>query len=52
MPSWTIEKNTLTGTGGNEYTYSYKKSKSYVMIPDEDSLNEGKDLIKTLLQEA
>ena len=33
MPSWKIEKYTLEGTGAMNYTYSYKKAKSYVMVP-------------------
>lgn len=47
---WSIDKNTLTGTGAYDYTYAYKKTKAYVMVPDEDSLNEAKDKIKTILE--
>ena len=43
---WQIEKYVLNGDNGFDYTYSYPKQKSYVMIPKEDSLNEAKDLIK------
>lgn len=50
MPSWTIEKNTLSGEGELNYTYSYKKAKSYVMIPDEESLNDAKAKINNLLE--
>lgn len=52
MPSWTIEKNTLTGVDSLEYTYSYKSAKSYVMIPNEESLSEAKNNIKNTLKEA
>lgn len=52
MPSWTIEKNTLAGVDGLEYTYSYKSAMSYVMIPDEESLSEAKSNIKSILEGA
>lgn len=50
MPSWTIEKNTLTGTGELNYTYSYKSAKSYVMVPDEESLQGAITKIHSLLE--
>ena len=40
-----ITSYTLTGTNGYDYTYSYKKSKLYVMIPDEESVKEAKEKI-------
>ena len=43
---WEIEKYVLNGENGYEYTYSYPKQKLYVMIPNEDSINEAKELIK------
>lgn len=43
---WKIEKYVINGDNGFEYTYSYPKQKSYVMLPKEDSLNEAKELIK------
>ena len=49
-PSWEIEKYTLLGTDAHEYTYSYKKLKSYVMEPKIESLEEAKNLIKTILE--
>ncbi len=52
MPNWEIEKNTLKGTGEFNYTNSYKKSKSYVMQPDEESVEEAKNLIKNILEES
>ncbi len=48
--SWELEKNTLKGTNGSEYTYSYKSKKMYVMIPDEDSLTEAKEQIKRIME--
>jgi len=47
--SWEIEKYVLDGTNGSEYTYSYPKQKLYVMIPDEESLNEAKEIINNTL---
>ncbi len=52
MPNWTIEHNTLKGTGEYNYTNAYKRSKSYVMQPDEESVEEAKNLIKNILDEA
>lgn len=49
-PSWKIDKYTLTGTDAHEYTYSYKKTKSYVMEPKEESLEEAKNLIQTVFE--
>ena len=37
--NWQIESQILTGNDGYEYTYSYKNNKLYVMIPDEESVN-------------
>jgi LCP family protein required for cell wall assembly len=51
-PSWEITSNTLTGTGDYNYTYSYKSGKSYVMIPDEESVNNAKEQINKVLEGA
>jgi anionic cell wall polymer biosynthesis LytR-Cps2A-Psr (LCP) family protein len=50
-PSWSINSNTLTGTSAYDYTYSYKSAKSYVMVPDEDSITSAKEQIRELLEE-
>ncbi len=49
-PSWTIETNTLVGIDSSQYTYSYKRKKSYVMEPDVKSLDYAKNLIRSLAQ--
>ena len=46
---WDISKYVINGTNGLEYTYSYPKFQLYVMIPDESSLSEAKDLISSTL---
>ena len=46
---WEISKYVINGTNGFDYTYSYPKYQSYVMLPDEESLNEAKNLINTTL---
>lgn len=48
MPSWTIERNSLSGSDAHDYTYSYKSSKAYVMIPDEASVSTAKEKIKNI----
>lgn len=50
-PNWHIEKNILEGINASNYTYSYQKKKSYVMEPDIKSLDNGKNLIKSILEE-
>ncbi len=42
---WTITSNSLTGTGSYDYTYTYPYQELYVMVPDEESVTEAKDLI-------
>ena len=51
MPSWNIESQVMDGTDGSEYTYTYKKSKTYVMLPKADSVNETKTKIKEVMGE-
>lgn len=51
MSSWSIDDNALTGTGSFESTYSLGNLKSYVMIPDEESVTEAKEKINEVLGE-
>ena len=46
---WTITSKNITGTGQMNYTYSYSAQKLYVMIPDEDSINEVKKAIDEVI---
>ena len=48
MPSWTIEKQVLIGTDSDELTYTFPKSYGYVMIPDEESVNDAKNKINEI----
>lgn len=48
---WNFESNTLNGTDGSEFTYSYKNQKLYVMIPYEDSVSDAQNKIKEILEE-
>lgn len=48
---WTIESITLNGKDAFDYTYSYKGAKSYVMVPDEDSVNDAIKKIDEVLNE-
>ena len=45
MASWNITSYSLDGSDGNDYTYSYPSEKLYVMIPDEESVTEAKQMI-------
>lgn len=42
---WVITSNSLKGIGSYDYTYTYPYQQLYVMVPDEESITEGKDLI-------
>ena len=44
--SWTITTNSLDGTNSSNYTYSIPNQKSYVMEPDETSIEKAKELIE------
>jgi len=46
--NWQIASETLTGTNGYEYTYSYKKNKLYVMLPLEESIHDAKEKLKEI----
>ncbi len=48
-PKWNIESMSAGGTGGKTYTYSMPGQRSYVMYPDEDTISEIQDAIKTIL---
>lgn len=48
-PKWNIESMGAGGTGGKTYTYSMPSRRLSVMYPDEDSISEIKDAIKTIL---
>ena len=43
---WQIQSNVLEGTDGSEYVYSMRGHKTYVMIPDEESIEKAKVLMK------
>lgn len=50
MPAWKIDKYTLAGSDAHDYTYSYKSLKSYVMVPDMESVATAKEKIKGVLE--
>lgn len=43
--SWDIINVTLDGTDGYEYTYSYSKNKLYVMMPDQQTVDDATSMI-------
>lgn len=49
MPSWTIEKQTLIGYDGSNYTYSWPNQYLYVMIPDNKSVQKAIKKINEVL---
>lgn len=46
---WDIDNYVLEGSDSFDYTYSYKSGKSYVMLPDEESVNSAIDKINKIL---
>lgn len=46
---WQIDSYTLSGKDSYDYTYTYKNNKLYVMIPDEEVVNESKNKLKEIL---
>lgn len=51
MPSWNIISNTLTGTGSYNVTYSCGSQKLYVMIPNNENVEDAKQKIKLIMGE-
>lgn len=47
---WNITSFGLDGTNAREYTYSYKSSKLYVMLPSNDTVEQAKQLIDEVKQ--
>ena len=47
--NWQIDSIILNGTDGREYTYSVPSKDLYVMLPDEDMVNETIKEIKEVL---
>lgn len=43
---WNISSYSLDGTNSREYTYSYKANTLYVMLPNNDTVDNAKKLIK------
>lgn len=50
MRGWNMETYAVTGTGSKQTTYSMPKMKAYVMLPDENSVEEAKEKIKAVLE--
>ena len=48
---WKIDSYAITGEGTYADTYSMPGTQIYVMIPDEDSVEEAKQLIKAVQNE-
>ncbi len=46
--SWNITTYNLDGANGSDYTYTYKNNKLYVMIPDQETIEQAKYLIQQI----
>lgn len=46
-PAWTVEKISVNGRDGRDYSY-YEGKELYVMYPDQMSINEAKDQIRSV----
>lgn len=49
MPSWTVKSISLDGSDAYNYTYSYGRSQSYVMVPYESSIKEAQQALSDIL---
>jgi len=49
MPSWTVKSISLNGFDSSNYTYTYSSGELYVMEPDQNSINETKEIISQIL---
>ncbi len=47
MPSWDVQQYSVNGTGATKSTFSYKPP-VYVMIPDQETVDQAKTYIKAL----
>ena len=47
---WSISRQSVTGTGDSEQTFSMKGTNLYVMWPDEDSVSEAAEKIKAVMK--
>lgn len=47
---WEVETYYVTGTDGNEITYSIPGASAYVMIPNEEEVAEGTEKLKAVLE--
>ncbi len=50
-PSWEVENISLNGSDGFDCTYSYGKTKLYVMIPDNETVINATNKINAILKE-
>ena len=48
---WDIERQSVTGTGDSEQTFSMQGIKSYVMWPDEESVERAAEKIAEVMEE-
>lgn len=49
MPEWTVKSISLDGSDAYNYTYSYGRSKAYVMVPYESSIKEAQQALSEIL---
>lgn len=50
MATWNVTSIGLEGSDGREYTYTGGNQKLYVMIPDQDSINQASSMIESALK--
>jgi len=46
MPKWTMESVSLNGSDSSGFTYTYPGQELYVMIPNEKTVNNVKNILK------
>jgi anionic cell wall polymer biosynthesis LytR-Cps2A-Psr (LCP) family protein len=52
LAPWTVESISVNGTNSNNYTYSFPKQYTYVMVPDQATIDAAKARINQVMRES
>ena len=51
MPKWQVESIAVNGTNSTNYTYSWPRQRTYVMVPIQETIDEAKEKISSVMKE-
>ena len=52
LSPWTVESISVNGTNSSNYTYSFPKQLTYVMVPDQATIDAAKARINQVMRES